>query len=62
LIGRQLFFLSVFLSALHGQLPIELLNDNVLLVTGCFQYRPTGAPDPLLPLAEDESRHSERLN
>jgi hypothetical protein len=20
-------------------------NDTVLLVTGCFQYRPTGAPD-----------------
>jgi hypothetical protein len=24
----------------------ELPNDNVLLVAGRFQYRPTDAPDP----------------
>jgi hypothetical protein len=33
----------------------EQPNDNVLLVTGCFQYRPTGAADPKLSLRHGQS-------
>jgi hypothetical protein len=39
----------------------ELPNDTVLLVTGCFQCRPTGAPDPLLPFVCHESGLSKNV-
>jgi hypothetical protein len=39
----------------------ELPNDTVLLVTGCFQYRLTDAPDPKQPVRDIESGHSGTL-